>query len=357
MDRQAAGVYRCPYSQQPLTLEDDSGANGEVLSGALVAGSGRRYPIKGGLPFLISAEDECFGDEEKREHEYYQATSHSYDSVLDWVFKSFHEDEAEVRGKMVDLLELEPNHRVLETGGGTCRDSLHIARRLGPAGEFFVQDLSANMLELGRHKAKEAASREKLSCQMEFFVGNAAHLPFPDGYFDAAFHFGGLNLFTDKKKALAEMARVVRVGGKVVAGDEGVAPWHRNTTYGDILMNSSKLYQFHAPIDCLPECARDGCVRWVLGNAYYLLEFRVGEGHPRIDLDLPIQGKRGGTHRTRYYGVLEGVTVEAKNMVLKAAEASGMTIHAWLDTAVRKEAARTLNTVGPGRGGEEADAA
>lgn len=59
---------------------------------------------------------------------------------------------------------------------------------------------------------------------MEFSVGNASYLPFPDGFFDAAYHFGGLNLFTDKKRALAEMTRVVKRGGKVVAADEGLAP-------------------------------------------------------------------------------------------------------------------------------------
>jgi ubiquinone/menaquinone biosynthesis C-methylase UbiE len=357
MDRRAAEVYRCPYSKQPLTLQAESDDRGEVLSGALISESGRRYPITDGMPLLISVEDECFGEAEKREHEYYQATSHSYDAVLDWVFRSFYEDEDEVRGKMVGLLELKPNHRVLETGAGTCRDSLYIAQRLGPDGRFFVQDLSANMLQIGRRKMREAASRGQIACKTEHFVGNAAHLPFPDGYFDAAFHFGGLNLFTDRRKALAEMTRVVHVGGKVVAGDEGIGPWHRNTTYGDILMNSSKLYQYHAPIDCLPECARDVCVRWVLGNAYYLLEFRVGEGPPRLDLDLPIQGKRGGTHRTRYYGVLEGVTVEAKNLVHKAAEASGLTIHEWLDAAVRKEAVRTFQRDDPEGDEGKADAA
>jgi SAM-dependent methyltransferase len=334
MDRNAALAYRCPYTAQRLSLRVDHAEGDEVISGALIAEGGGEYPVQHGLPLLIRAEGEKYDEAEQREYEYYQATYQSYDSVMDWVFKSFYEDEAEVRGRMVDLLELTPSSRVLETGSGTCRDSVHIARRLGPDGELYMQDLSPNMLRIGRDRVRDSG----VACRTAYFVGNACHLPFPDGHFDAAFHFGGLNVFADKRQAIAEMARVVRVGGKVVVGDEGLGPWHRGTPYGNILINSSKLYQNEAPVECLPECARDACVRWLLGNAYYLLEFRVGQGPPALDMDLPIQGKRGGTHRTRYYGVLEGVTVEAKELALKAAAASGLSVHEWLDRAVRQQA-------------------
>ena len=134
------------------------------------------------------------------------------------------------------------------------------------------------------------------------------------------------------------MARVVRVGGKVVFGDEGLAPWLRNATYGEILQNSNKLYRYTPPIDLLPESARDASLRWLLGNAYYVIDFRVGDGPPPLDLDLPIVGRRGGTHRTRFYGNLEGVTPEAKAMAEKAAMTSGLSAYEWLDKAVRNAA-------------------
>jgi hypothetical protein len=89
----------------------------------------------------------------------------------------------------------------------------------------------------------------------------------------------------------------------------------------------------------LPETAREVCVRWLLGNAFYVIAYLVGEGHPKIDLDLPIPGKRGGTHRTRYFGVLEGVTVEARDLAVREAERSGLSVSAWLDRVVREAAA------------------
>ena len=101
------------------------------------------------------------------------------------------------------------------------------------------------------------------------------------------------------------------VGGRVVVGDEGIAPWHRQSEYGAILMNSNPLYKHEPPLDLLPETVREASVRWLIGNAFYVIAFRVGAGLPDVDLDLPIKGGRGGTHRTRYYGRLEGVTPDA----------------------------------------------
>lgn len=344
MNEAKAQVYRCPYTQEALRLEEPLERQGaEVLSGSLVSPSGRRYPIQDGIPHLIRAEEEAMNDKERQELEYYQAASDTYDAVMDWLFESFYEDEEAIREQMLSALHLESAFRVLEVGCGTCRDSVHIARRLGAGGghrgELYLQDLSPNMLAVGRERMRRSGP---FACGIEYFVGNAAHLPFPDGFFDAVFHFGGLNLFSDKRQALAEMTRVVCPGGRVVVGDESLAPWLRETEYGRILLNSNALYQHPVPIDCLPGNARDVNVRWLLGNAFYLIDYTVGEGTPRVDLDLPILGARGGTHRTRYYGRLEGVTVEAKEMAERAARQLGLSRHEWLDRAVRAAASRDL---------------
>jgi len=303
-----------------------------------VAATGLEFRVVDGVAHLIQPERESYSAEEARENRYYETTARGYDAAIDWLFRSFFEDEAAVRRQLVDLLEIAPNHRVLETGAGTCRDTVGIAQRLGPRGELYAQDLSPSMLAIGRSRMQDEGLLDPSERRVEFFVGNAAHLPFADGYFDAAYHFGGFNVFSDKRKALGEMARVVRVGGKVVVGDEGIAPWHRETEYGDILINSNPLYAHVAPLECLPECARDVRVRWLIGDAFYVIDFRVGDGPPRVDLELPIPGKRGGTHRTRYHGNLEGVTPEAKEMARRAAEASGLSLHEWLDQAVRAAA-------------------
>jgi ubiquinone/menaquinone biosynthesis C-methylase UbiE len=339
VNEENAKIYRCPYTTESLHLEPLECDGPEILSGSLVSLSGRRYPIQKGIPHLIHADEEAMNEQERQELEYYESSSDAYDRAMDWLFESFYEDEDAVREEMISALELRPAFRVLEIGCGTCRDSVQIARRLGHGGELFLQDLSPNMLSVGREWMQRSGP---FACRVEYFVGNAAHLPFPDQFFDAVFHFGGLNLFSDKRQALGEMTRVVRCGGRVVVGDESMAPWLRKTTYGRILLNSNSLYEHEVPLEDLPENARSVHVRWFLGNAFYLIDFTVGEGPPRVNLDLPILGARGGTHRTRFYGKLEGVTAEAKEMAERAARQLGLSRHEWLDRAVRAAARRDL---------------
>jgi ubiquinone/menaquinone biosynthesis C-methylase UbiE/uncharacterized protein YbaR (Trm112 family) len=291
MRRTTAQVYRCPYSGDELELKAEPPDAPEIREGILISSRGHRYPIRDGVPRLIDRDRESFGDGEKEQYEMYQATSDTYDLDVDWLVQLFRENETALRIQVHDLLEVEPDSRVLETGCGTCRDSIYLARRLGPGGELFLQDLSANMLELGRRRMASGRTPEAASCKIEFFEGNAAHLPFADEFFDAAYHFGGLNFFSDKKQAIAEMTRVVRRGGKVVFGDEGLAPWLRNTPYGNTLTDCWRHYLHAAPLDSLPDCAREVSVRWIVGNAYYVIDYRVGDGPPHVDVNLPVPGE------------------------------------------------------------------
>jgi SAM-dependent methyltransferase len=131
-------------------------------------------------------------------------------------------------------------------------------------------------------------------------LSNASYLPFADDSFDAAFHFGGINTFGELRRALSEMTRVVRVGGKVVVGDEGVAPWLRRRLFGRILVKANPLYAHRPPLDAIPDNAADVRLQWILGNAFYVIDYRVAAGPPFVDLDLPIPGK-GDSLRSRYY--------------------------------------------------------
>jgi ubiquinone/menaquinone biosynthesis C-methylase UbiE len=285
-------LLRCPACQRELAL--DPVPSGQT-SGALSCPCGRRYPIRDGFPDLRYPEQLLPSDEEFRSK--YDRGAREYDAGLEWLFKSFSEDETAVRSSMVDLLELKPGARVLEIGCGTGKDSLHIAERIGREGELWALELSLGMLELARERVGQSGTR--------FLLSNASYLPFADRTFDGVFHFGGLNTFGDIPRALAEMTRVAKVGAKVVVGDESVPPWLREHIFGRVLMKANPLYRHEPPLAALPIGARSVCVRWILGSAFYLVDFRVGEGAPPLDLDLPIPGK-GDSLRSRYFGAQKG---------------------------------------------------
>jgi ubiquinone/menaquinone biosynthesis C-methylase UbiE len=316
--RMIASDFFCPRTQQPLTITADQSC--------LESPTGDRYRIVDVIPELLLDNQQASSENQ----EYYRARAEEYDRGMDVMFRMLLCEEEPTRADMIGMLRIASGARILEVGCGTCRDTIHLLNR----GAFvYASDLSREMMVVGRNRLQ--AAQADLS-RLRLFLADAIRLPFPDGYFDAAFHFGGLNLFRDIAAALAEMTRVVRPGGRVVAGDEGLGSWLTQTDFAKILKNSNPLFNHRAPLDKIPVNARDVTCRWILNGSFYLIAFDVAAGEPRLDLDVQFPGWRGGSHRTRYYGRLEGVSPELREMVIKAAAAEGISIVTWLETALRQ---------------------
>jgi len=312
--------FVCPKDHQPLALTADGAA--------LISAAGIRYPLRDGIPdFVPGAEAEL---SPAGNQDFYRTRAHEYDRGNDVMFKMLLSEQEPVREELIDALKLRPGSRVLEIGCGTCRDTVHLLHRKVAV---YAGDLSHEMLAIGKQRLEEAGADLD---RVRLFQSDVMHLPFADGFFDAAYHFGGLNLFPDIAASLSEMARVVKPGGQVVAGDEGVGPWLSRTNFARILKNSNPLFEHSAPIDKLPIGARDVTCRWVLNGSFYLISFRVGTGEPQLDLDVGFPGWRGGSHRTRYFGRLEGVSPQLRETVIKQAAAEGLSISAWLEKTLRK---------------------
>lgn len=316
--------------------------DGEVKAGVLVSAAGRRYPIEDGIPNLIFS-DSLTKIEADTQAEYDRVAQDIYDRAVDWQFAAFLESEDEVRETMVDLLNLRSGMKVLEVGCGTGRDSFRLARKLDAGGELHMQDLSPRMVAVCRTKMEQYATKLDLRCAMEYSASNATALPYEDETFDAVFHFGGFNHFGDLKKGAAELARVAKRGGRILFGDEAVAPWLKGSEFDGIVSTNNPLFKADTPFDCLPDLARDVTVRWLIANCFYVIAFTKGEGPPSLDLDLKHAGSRGGSLRSRYFGVLEGVSAEAKTLVRDAAAKAGMSIHDWLDSQLRSAARKELD--------------
>jgi ubiquinone/menaquinone biosynthesis C-methylase UbiE len=328
--REATGVmseFVCPVTRQPLRVVHEGG---EFLE----APDGRRYPVTDGIAELIAPESRAIA-ETHRDQQYYRTQAREYDRGMDVLFRTFSADESAVREQMIGLLNLTSATRVLETGCGTGRDTAYLA---GRAGAVYATDLAREMIDVGRLRLRDAGVD---SSTVHLFVSDAVRLPFTDGFFDAAYHFGGINLFPDVARGIAEMARVVKPGGRVVFGDEGLGQWLVNSEFGRILRNSNPFYQHHAPVELLPICARDVACRWILNGAFYVIDFTVGQGEPALDLDVEFPGWRGGSHRTRYYGKLDGVAPELREQVVEQAAREGLSLTAWLERALKRALDRT----------------
>ncbi|MBA3428997.1 MAG: class I SAM-dependent methyltransferase, partial [Actinobacteria bacterium] len=89
---------------------------------------------------------------------------------------------------------------------GTGDLAVELVRRVGPSGQVVGSDFSEPMLERARRK----------SAGVRWEWANALELPYPDDGFDAATVGFGARNFSDLDRGLAEMARVVRPGGRVV---------------------------------------------------------------------------------------------------------------------------------------------
>ncbi len=118
----------------------------------------------------------------------------------------------------IEMSGVRAGNRVLDVASGSGDLAAAFARRVGPTGQVWMTDINAAMLEVGRDKLVDAGVFAPLA------LCNAEKLPFPAESFDCVSVAFGLRNMTHKEKALAEMARVTRSGGRVIVL-EFSKPW------------------------------------------------------------------------------------------------------------------------------------
>jgi demethylmenaquinone methyltransferase/2-methoxy-6-polyprenyl-1,4-benzoquinol methylase len=118
------------------------------------------------------------------------------------------------RQRAADLAAVSPGDRALDVATGTGDLALELARRVAPGGEVVGADFSEAMLEIARTKSGAGGSASGTIVRFE--AANALELPYDDDAFAAATVGFGARNFSDLRRGLAEMARVVVPGGRVV---------------------------------------------------------------------------------------------------------------------------------------------
>jgi ubiquinone/menaquinone biosynthesis C-methylase UbiE len=117
-------------------------------------------------------------------------------------------------GNPLSLGELRPGEVVLDLGSGAGLDSLLAARRVEPAGRVIGVDFTPEMVEKARRNVRAAGL-----VTVEFLVAPVEALPLEEGAADVAICNGLFNLCPDKPRALAEVFRVLRPGGRFLLAD------------------------------------------------------------------------------------------------------------------------------------------
>ena len=102
--------------------------------------------------------------------------------------------------------------RVLDLAGGTGDIAALLLPRVGERGSVVLGDINAAMLRAGRDRMLDRG----LVKNLDYAQLNAESLPFPNASFDAVTIAFGLRNVTDKQRALGEMFRVLKPGGRVL---------------------------------------------------------------------------------------------------------------------------------------------
>jgi arsenite methyltransferase len=112
------------------------------------------------------------------------------------------------------VADLHEGETVLDLGSGAGADVLISARRVGDTGKAIGLDMTDEMLELARANAREAGVDNA-----EFLKGYLEDIPLGGNTVDVVISNCVINLAADKRRVLAEAARVLRPGGRFAVSD------------------------------------------------------------------------------------------------------------------------------------------
>jgi ubiquinone/menaquinone biosynthesis C-methylase UbiE len=316
-------IFVDPKTKLKLEISDTIEGKGKKT---LRSPDGVEYEIIDGVANLLEPQEVHEKDQIARN--FYEGRARQYEDNLHLTFLTHGIDENSTRNEFIDKLGLKKSSKVLEIACGTGRDSVLISKRLDKSGELHMQDISFDMIRLCKHKFADCSIPHSHS------ISDVHRLPYPDDYFDAVYSFGALGEFSDQVRALKEIVRVSKKGAKVVIGDESVPVWLRSTDYYRILKETNPMFEAPLPLMCIPVCARNTSIHFVIGESFYIIEFTVGEGEPEANFNFKIPGPRGGTYNTRYFGKLEGITMETKAKLHELIRLKGVSMHEWLETVI-----------------------
>ena len=146
-------------------------------------------------------------DKAQRVRGVFDSVAQKYDLMNDLLSGGLHRAW---KAYAVAVANVQPGDKVLDIAGGTGDLARAFARKAGAYGEVVLTDINESMLRVGRDRLlDDGLAMPTVACDAE-------HLPWADNRFDLVSVAFGLRNMTHKDKALAEMCRVLRPGGRLL---------------------------------------------------------------------------------------------------------------------------------------------
>jgi SAM-dependent methyltransferase len=153
-------------------------------------------------------------------------------------------------GNPTAVADLREGERVLDLGSGGGIDVLLSAKRVGPTGRAFGVDMTDEMLALAQRNAAEAGATN-----VEFLKGHIEALPLPAESIDVVISNCVVNLAADKPAVFAEIARVLRPGGRIgitdIVAEDSLTPEQRaeQGSYAGCIAGALSISEFREGLD------------------------------------------------------------------------------------------------------------
>ena len=147
------------------------------------------------------------GEKARRVKGVFDSVASKYDVMNDLMSMGMHRAW---KAYTVAVANLREGDKVLDIAGGTGDLAKAFARQVGPSGQVVHTDINEAMLRTGRDRLLDDGLALPTS------ICDAEQLPFRTGSFDLVSVAFGLRNMTHKEQALAEMARVLREGGRLL---------------------------------------------------------------------------------------------------------------------------------------------
>jgi len=183
--------------------------------------------------------------------EVFQSVAEKYDLMNDLMSFGLHRFWKRL---CIAKASIQPADQVLDLAGGTGDLSLLATKKLNDKGHIVLADINAAMIQQSREKLVNKGIVKAVS----WLQTNAEHLPFPDHAFDKILIGFGLRNVTHKERALTEMCRVLKPGGRAVIlefsqlNSTKLSKWYDTYSFhvlpklGKLICNDSDSYQYLA---------------------------------------------------------------------------------------------------------------